>query len=199
MQLQNRALAVVMSCGLAASPAMPQQAPAKLNIVIVEGEGAINNIRQRVAREPIVQVEDENRRPVAGAVVTFLTPNQGPSAVFADGTRSFTMTTDANGRAVARGLRPSGGNGQYQIRVTASKQGQTASATISQTNALVAAAGIAAGKLLAIIAIGGAAAAGGVIAATRGGNGGSTGGPGGGAQPPRTTITPGTPSVGAPR
>ena len=32
---------------------------------IVEGEGAINNIRLRTAREPIVQVEDENRKPVA--------------------------------------------------------------------------------------------------------------------------------------
>ena len=30
----------------------------------VEGDGAINNIRQRTAREPIVQVEDENHKPV---------------------------------------------------------------------------------------------------------------------------------------
>ena len=59
-----------------AAPQAP--APAKLNIVIVEGEGAINNIRQRTAREPIVQVEDENRRPVAGAAVLFLLPEDGP-------------------------------------------------------------------------------------------------------------------------
>src|SRR5690349_10386612 len=43
------------------------QTAAKLNIVIVEGEGAINNIQQRVAREVIVQVNDENNRPVGGA------------------------------------------------------------------------------------------------------------------------------------
>lgn len=48
----------------------------KLNIVIVEGEGAVNNARQRVARDPMVQVEDENRKPIAGAAVVFLLPNQ---------------------------------------------------------------------------------------------------------------------------
>jgi hypothetical protein len=65
-------------------PVHGQDAPAtgagRIQIVIVEGEGAINNIRQRVAREPIIQVEDENRRPVAGAAVTFLLPNQGAGA-----------------------------------------------------------------------------------------------------------------------
>ena len=64
---------------LAAIPtfAQDQAGPAKLNIVIVEGEGAINSVRQRVAREPVVQVEDENHKPVAGAAITFLLPNQG--------------------------------------------------------------------------------------------------------------------------
>jgi hypothetical protein len=175
------------------------QAPAgRLHIVIVEGEGAINNVRQRVAREPIVQVEDENRKPVAGAVVTFLLPQQGPGATFANGSRSTTLLTDSNGRAVARGLRPNNLNGEYQIRVTASHQGQTASATITQSNA-VALAGAAAGagisaKLITIIAVAAAAAtAGGVVAATRDGNGSN------GRPPASTTITPGTPSVGGPQ
>ena len=39
------------------------------NIVVVEGEGAINNISQRTAWETIVQVEDQNHKlaAVAGA------------------------------------------------------------------------------------------------------------------------------------
>lgn len=168
--------------------------PGRINIVIVEGEGAINNVRQRVAREPIVQVEDENRKPIAGAAVTFLLPNQGAGATFANGARSLTVVTDQNGRAFARGLQPNGTNGQYQIRVNASHQGRTASATINQTNAIVAAAaagGISA-KLLTILAIAGAAAAGGIYAGTRGGDD----------NPPNrtsTTITPGSPSVGGPQ
>ncbi|MGE5568092.1 MAG: carboxypeptidase-like regulatory domain-containing protein [Rhodospirillales bacterium] len=165
----------------------------KLNIVIIEGEGAINNIRQRIAREPIVQVEDENHRPVAGAVVVFLLPDRGAGATFADGSRYLNVVTDSQGRAVARGLRPNNTPGQYQIRVTASFEGQTATATITQTN-MAAIAGAAAGaglsgKLIAILAVaGGAAIAGGVVAATRG-NG----------NPAPVSVIPGTPSVGGPR
>jgi hypothetical protein len=160
-----------------AQPATPGQvAPRKLNIVIVEGEGAINNIRQRVAREPIVQVEDENRRPVAGAIVTFFLPNQGPSGVFPDGSRTLTVTTDSQGQAVARGIQPNNIQGKFEIRVSASSAGQTATAVIAQTNLLTAAAGAAAGagisaKLIAILAIAGAAAAGGTAyALTRNSN-----------------------------
>ena len=168
----------------------------QLNLVIVEGEGAINNIRQRTAREPIVQVEDENHKPIAGAAVVFLLPDQGASGVFANGARTLTVTTDAQGRAVAHGFHPNGVSGKLQMRVTASYQGKTANATISQTNMAGAAAAGAAGagisaKLIAIIAIAGAAAAGGAIAATRGGGHSTTA-----AQ--TTTITPGTGTVGAP-
>jgi hypothetical protein len=174
--------------------------PGKLHIVIVEGEGAINNIRQRVAREPIVQVEDENRKPVAGAAVTFLLPQQGPGATFANGARSTTLLTDNNGRAVARGLQPNNVNGQYEIRVNASHQGRTASAVISQTNAFAAGAAAAAGagisaKLLAIVAVAAAATAGGVIAATRSDD---NGGQRGGVVTP-TVIVPGSPTVGGPQ
>src|SRR5438045_133835 len=122
-----------------------QPAPTALNIVIVEGEGAINSVRQRVAREPVVQVEDENHKPVAGAAVTFLLPNQGAGASFANGARSLTVLTDDKGQAVARGLRPNNVNGQYQVRVNASFRGQTANTTINQSNALTAAAAGAAG------------------------------------------------------
>ena len=42
--------------GIAPAAGQAQPVPTKLNILIVEGEGAINNVRQRTAREPIVQV-----------------------------------------------------------------------------------------------------------------------------------------------
>ncbi|MFB3828390.1 MAG: hypothetical protein ACE15B_16595 [Bryobacteraceae bacterium] len=176
----------------------------QLNIVVVEGEGAINNIRQRTAREAIVQVEDENRKPVAGAAVVFTLPQQGASGTFANGSRTLTMMTDQNGRAVARGIRVNNVPGRMEIRVTASSAGRTASATITQTNMLAAAAAGAAGaavglslKTLAIIgAVAGAAIAGGVVAATRNGNGTTAAGP---ATRPPTTVSPGTGTVGPPR
>jgi hypothetical protein len=153
----------------------PLQAPgaSKLNIVIVEGEGAINNVRQRTAREPIVQVEDENHRPIAGASVLFLLPDGGPSGVFGKGARSLQVMTDSKGRAVAKGLRLNDISGKFQIKVEASYQGSTATASISQANAVLtagtAAAGIS-GKLLVILAAAGAAAGvGAVLATTSGG------------------------------
>ncbi|HEU0138809.1 MAG TPA: carboxypeptidase-like regulatory domain-containing protein [Bryobacteraceae bacterium] len=181
------------------SAAQPAQAAGKLNIVVIEGDGAINNIRQRVGREPIVQVEDENRKPVGGAIVTFLLPNQGASATFADGGRTLSVVSDEQGRAIARGLQPNSIEGKYEIRVTASKDGNTASTTISQANALAAGAGAAAGgglaaKWIAVIAVAAAAAvAGGVVAARDNGNGNNR------PSVTPTVITPGTPSVGAPR
>ena len=67
----RRVVAVCLFLTLVAEfPAFAYQETAqiqKLNIEIVEGEGAVNNIRQRMAREPMVQVTDENRKPVAGA------------------------------------------------------------------------------------------------------------------------------------
>jgi hypothetical protein len=169
----------------------------QLNLVIVEGDGAINNIRQRTAREPIVQVEDENHKPVAGAVVVFLLPDQGASGTFANGSHTLTVTTDVQGRAVAHGFHPNGVQGKLQMRVSASFQGKTATTTVSQTNAVAGVAGAAAGaaistKLIVIVAIAAAAVAGGVVAATRGG--GSS--PQSVAQ--TTTITPGSGTVGAP-
>lgn len=176
-----------------------QEAGPKLNLVVVEGEGAINNIRLRTARDPIVQVEDENHKPVAGAAVVFTLPSQGASGTFANGARTLTVVTDNQGRAVANGLRPNGIKGQFQIRVTASNRGVTANAAINQTNAVVAgaAAGASAGvsaKLIAILVVAGAAAAGGAVWATRSGGSNSSTVP-----PAITTITPGTGTVGAPR
>jgi hypothetical protein len=181
-------------------PAQERPNPTRLNIVIVEGGGAVNNIQERVAREPIVQVEDENRKPVAGAVVVFLLPNQGAGGAFADGANSLTVTTDESGRAVARGFRPNNNIGNYTVRVRASLGGVSTSTNISMSNAAgvgagaggAAAAGISA-KALAIIAVAAAAAVTGVvIGVTRGGNNGA-------APSVPVTVTPGSPTVGPPR
>jgi hypothetical protein len=182
---------------LAAALALPAQGPvSKLNLVIVEGEGAINNIKLRTAREPIVQVEDENHKPVAGAAVVFALPNQGAGGSFGASGQTFTTVTDAQGRAVGRGLRPNQIQGRYQIHVTASKDGQTTNADIAMSNTLpaAAAAGAVSGKLIAIIAIAGGALAGGIVAATRGGGNNTNA-----TVVTSTTVSPGTGSVAPPR
>jgi hypothetical protein len=170
--------------------------PKQLNISILEGEGAINNIRQRTAREAIVQVQDENHKPVAGVAVTFFLADHGASGVFSNGSRSLTVLTDTNGQAAMRGMTPNNMAGKMEIRVSARLGNLNADAVITQTNAAgAAAAGGAAisGKVIALIVIVAVGAAVGAIVATRGGSSASTT-----PTTPAVVITPGTPTVGHP-
>jgi len=108
--------------------------PKSLLITIVEGEGALNDIRTRTAREPIVQVDDENHKPVAGALVLFSLDKTGsPFANFAGGP-SLSVHTDEAGRAVAHGFQVTQKKGNYHISVHASYGELVADAVISQTN-----------------------------------------------------------------
>jgi len=104
-----------------------------LYINILEGEGALNNIRQRDAREPVVQVTDENHKPVAGVALLFLihAGASGGSATF-NGGLTLSTTTDAQGIAHAAGLQVAH-TGSFTISVTASVAGQVvATAVIHQ-------------------------------------------------------------------
>src|SRR5207244_11342833 len=97
-----------------------------------------NTLRQGTPGEPIVQVEDENHKPVAGAIVVFTLPSNGAGGTFANGARTLSMVSDSKGQAVARGFRPNGSKGQFQIRVSATFQGLVAaSIAIHQTNAVL--------------------------------------------------------------
>jgi hypothetical protein len=190
-------ICLALSNQLSAMPTgdAPQDAP-KLIINVVEGEGALNNIKQRVNREPVVQVEDENHKPIAGAAVVFLLPGNGPGGTFPNGSQTLTVTTDATGRATAAGIRPNQLTGKFQIHVTASANGLSASTTITQANIVGAASGggLSMGaKVLIVVGIAAGAAAGAVLA-TRGGGSSSSSSSSSSA----ITITPGTPSVGAP-
>jgi len=174
-------------------------APPALKIVILDGDGAINNIRQRTAREPIVQVEDENHKPVGGAMVLFTLPDSGPGASFANGSKTLLTYTDDKGQVKAKGLKPNNIAGAFQLLVTATSNGLKASTVINQSNVMAAAAaagGISA-KLIAILAIAGGATAAGIVAAKSGGN--NTPAPIPTPTPtPTATLTAGTPTVSAP-
>jgi hypothetical protein len=109
--------------------------PSKLNIIIIGGDGPINNVKLRVAREAIVQVNDENNRPIGGVAVAFLLPSSGPGGLFSNGANVLNVTTNSAGRASAQFV-PNSLNGAFQINVGASFQGQVSTAIIPQTNAL---------------------------------------------------------------
>src|SRR5205085_1254063 len=80
--------------------------PAKIHIQIISGEGPINYSKTRVNRETIVEVQDENNRPVAGAAILFLLPGDGSCGVFADGSKLATLVAALNGQARMPHLTP---------------------------------------------------------------------------------------------
>jgi hypothetical protein len=124
-----------------AAPLLAQDAPAaavphSLQIVILDGEGALNNIQERTAREPIVQVQDENHKPVAGAAVLFAIhgASGGAGGAFTGGASSLSIVTDANGVAKGIGFLPNKIQGHWQMQVNASYHNLTTSTTIHESN-----------------------------------------------------------------
>lgn len=198
-----RAVAVILAWAMVFTPEASAQAAQTereshgLKLVVLEGDGAINNIKEGRAREPVVQVLNAADQPVAGAVVSFVLPALGPTAVFSNGSSTLSIPTDQEGKAVARGLRPNNVVGQFEIRVTAVFEGSLARAVITQTNALPETGTKKTGTLILILALIGGGAAGAALGLS-GKNGASA--PPTPAQPatPPTTISVGTPGIGAP-
>ncbi|HTS31372.1 MAG TPA: hypothetical protein VMH81_36115 [Bryobacteraceae bacterium] len=168
-------------------PPAPAPAPARLSVVVLEGEGAINNIKRRTSRETIVKVEDENHKPLAGVAVAFLLPADGPGGAFTGGAKSVTVNTDSAGRAVMPHLQVNSNPGTYRIGVYASHRGLGASATISQSS-ITGAAAVSTAGIIGIVA--GVAAAGGVALAVV--SKGKGNGPGSSQTGTTTTGTVGT-------
>ena len=161
-----KTIAIALSVVSALPSAYSQTIPTALNLVVLEGEGAVNNIRLRVAREPVVQVEDENHKPVVGATVVFTLPTEGATGDF-NGRKSLTISTDTKGQATAKGLKMNPVPGKVPIHITASYRGLTASTVINAISVVPpggkagTASGGGHGTLIAVLIAVGAAAGGG--------------------------------------
>ncbi len=130
-------LTVSSSAQEVAQAAMGAQAgaPRMLTIAILEGEGELNDVRARTAREPIVEVQDENHKPVAGALVLFAIHSSGahPAASFT-GIDHLAVRTGADGRAVGHGFQINKQTGNFTITVSATIGAVVAAAEIHETN-----------------------------------------------------------------
>jgi hypothetical protein len=137
-----------------------------LKIVVLEGEDAVNVVQQKTAVRPLIEVRDRNNLPVADVTVTFAI--QGNAATFAGGVQTFSVVTNAAGQAAAAAVNPVA-SGAVQIQVQAALQGQTALATITQTNVMTAAQAAAASGGASGSATGSGAGSGGISGPVIGG------------------------------
>jgi hypothetical protein len=173
--------------------------PQKLNINVIGGAGAVNDVKERTPRDLTVEIDDENDHPVAGAMVTFFAPNEGAGGSFVGDSHLLTVMTGSDGRAVAKDFRPNNIVGDYTIQVNVAFGDQVATSTISQSNQVSAEApvtrhGMSGKKVGLIVAAGAAVAVGAALGLAHGGSSSNTNSPG-----QTTTIgVGGTPKVGAP-
>jgi hypothetical protein len=136
LSLLSLLLTLCLVASLCPIPAAAQQQDDNppFKIVVLEGEGAINNIHQVVNRAISVEVDDTNHNPLSGVSVTFFLPNDGPSGLFPNGSRVLTVFTDEKGVATSRSVRFSNQVGIMPVRVVASLFSQTSAITVNQTN-----------------------------------------------------------------
>jgi hypothetical protein len=149
----------------------------------------------------VVQVVDQNERPVESAEVVFRFPISGPGATFPGNKSSATVRTNGGGQAAAVNWMANGQTGTFQVHVNASYGNQIGETTLSMTNVTRIEEdqkkkseheSLWSHKWFKIAVIGGAAAvAVGVVLLTRGGSSKSSGS--------TVTISPGSPSVGGPQ
>ena len=181
------------------SPAAVQPLPVEqsLKILVLAGDGEQNDLERHVMAPLVVQVLDQNQRPMEGAQVIFRFPLDGPSATFPGGKPSVTVRTNGNGQAPAVNWMANGQTGTFQVHVNATYGNQVGEVTFPMTNVTRITEQARKSKReslwshrwFKIAVIGGAAAIiAGVVLATRGGKSGST-----------VTINPGPPTVGAPQ
>lgn len=166
-----------------------------IRIIPLIGDNAINSIPLRTSVEPVIEVRDQNDRPIEGAEVTFELPQAGPGASFGGQSNTFTTRTNSQGQAAAVGMRANTQAGQFRIKVTATHAGVTGQQFLTQTNSLKEVIDDEpkqgrSKRWLWIAAIGGGAAAA-VILATTGGSSSTESGV--------VSVNPGAVTVGGPR
>jgi len=162
-----------------------------LKILVLQGQGEVHDIRTRVTATPVVEVRDENGRPVEGADVVFELPAVGPGGLFAQQKSTFSTRTNSQGQAAAT-FQPNLLTGRFNIKVTATLGDRTGHETIRQSNSTRPAkaandqggGGIFKFAWWKVAVVAGVGATVGIIVATRSGS--------------SITLIPGTPTFGAP-
>jgi len=135
-----------------------------LKVAVIDGDGAFNDIKNKIGHPPAVEVRDESNDVVAGAEVVFTMPALGPGGTFANGQRSMKATTDGRGIATAESFRPNPTEGRFAIAVAASYMGKQGTATVGQSNTLASSGGHSNKKLWIILGVVGGGAVGAILA-----------------------------------
>lgn len=176
---------------IGARPTSSDPTGERLHLVVLQGLAAVNDVRAPTTTMLVVEVRDENYRPLEGATVEFELLATGPSGSFEGGVRVKKAITNAQGQAFT-GFEPNPAAGRFSIKARATYGTRTGMVTIMQPTK-TGQSRISRHKTLAImiaVAVAGAATA--AILTTRGGASSPS-------PKPTVTITSGIPTFGSPQ
>jgi hypothetical protein len=116
-------------------PAQAPDLPAveNLKVLPLAGNNAMNDLERRVMAPLVVQVLDQNSRPVEGAQVVFRFPLKGPGAEFPNQQPSQTVRTNSDGQASAVGWMAHD-VGTFKVHIAVSRGNELGETTVSMTN-----------------------------------------------------------------
>lgn len=122
--------------GTPAQPLSTSQLPVEqsLKILVLAGNGEMNDLQRHVMAPLVVQVQDRNERAVDGALVVFRFPISGPSATFSGGKPTATVRTNAVGQAAAVNWMANGQTGEFTVNITATYGNQVGETTAKMIN-----------------------------------------------------------------
>ena len=206
--VKNVALPMLICCYLAGTLSAQQsntaaasgaQLSETLKIIPLVGQDQVNNLRVPVPVDLVVEIRDQNDRPLEGAMVHFQLPLMGASGSFEGGVRDKQVTSNLQGQATVT-YTPNTEHGRFTIQVRATLGGQAGMANIPQQNLAENEPGQKSWfsrhkTLMILIAVG---AAGGVIAGVLASGGSSSTTSGSTGTTTTITITPGIPTVSGP-
>lgn len=125
----------------AAAPAAAQPIPAaqlpveqNLKILVLAGNNEMNDLERHLMAPLVVQVLDQDDRPMDGAEVVFRFPLNGPGASFAGGKTSATVRTNSGGQAAATNWMANGQVGTFEVHVNASYGNEIGETTLKMSN-----------------------------------------------------------------
>jgi hypothetical protein len=187
-----------------AKPMAPLPVIKNLKMLVLAGNGEMNDLERKVMAPLVVQVLDQNDRPVEGAQVIFRFPLDGPGAAFAGGQLSQTVRSNGTGEAAAVNWMANGQVGTFEVHVNATYGNEIGETTVKMQNVSRIVETQGTNKhakqshwysptwVKVALAGGVAAAVVGIVLATRGGGHASS------SSTVPITVTPGSPSVGQP-
>lgn len=188
-----RSLSLLMTFALLTT-GLPAQTSVGIEVVVLEGDGATNSLAGKRLHPVTILVQDSAKKPIEGAVVSVILPANGAGGSFGTGSTIETKHTSREGKVTFSGMHTRNLAGSFGADVRASSGGMRGSGAFTQTNAEIDAPAQSRWRNKRTLIMLGVVAAGvgiglGVGLHNSSGSGNPTG----------YTVTPGGPTVTAPR